>query len=747
MSEYLKPDHNTNIFLMVHATLDAGSVVLKVRVSDMAENVLVLTDASLKLLLAIELPDGTRTSLGVVTAPYELTVARNVFPASGWVNLTGEVLAGTQDNKFRANPLYLGGVASKVPAVGQRVLSGQMDTGRVDWLTPPQRYAHPNVAPYVLKTIPSQNGVAPSEWVVEKPWGAGSQNYGDIARWRKVAGQVLVQRYKSLAGSSGFLLDPVIQGKPYQATYGGVPGITSTTSYATVRGHPSGGRGPQWIELDGYGRFWGYNRDGSVTGMAGYRMPMDNYEIPDETLSTWRTVGSFPDGPLLHPHDFSYDFVDRKYVYVADTANNRLVRISRHAAVVTGQPEDFSKWVLRAWGAAFKRPTSIDATQDGKLYVVDGDGLWSVDRTSGAKTLLMADTNLFWVRTTSTGQPCVVDRMSKVSRIDPQTRQVVVLANFNVHADWPVLSPDLGGHIGPRDSLYLINGAHASYRIDQDATFQGPFYFKGSYGEANVGDLKYCTEAFHYAWNCEVHPEEPYVFARSFNMLLPALFRPKQPSEGYLSSYEPGPAWTGRYFIRRGTITGFPWGARPSLSAIYSDHGYSGVGVKLFDELQAMSLADRIAYIKGGMGGSVPRPELVGDHLRGVLYWIWRNSSQFIAGVPMDIPAPNTDLGTPLISDVRVTKSGTQLTWTWRTDRPTLCYVRFGDRVPIYRWTALENDFTTTHTAVAKYVDGAVHYQICALGQNGVISLSPLAGSDGPQDTTPPRAPTRLRTA
>jgi hypothetical protein len=746
MSEYLALNHGKDTYLMVHATMNGSTVGLRVRGSNLAESVYTIADATLKLLIAIDTPDGRRVDLGVVTSPYELTVPRSAFPAGGWVSLTGEVIVGTEDHKFRTNPLYLGTGASKVPSPGQRMLSGQMDAGRVDWLAPPQRYAHPNIAPYVLKTVPSQNGVAPTEWVVEKPWGAGSQNYGDIARWRRIDGQVQVERFKSVNGAGGFLLDPVILGKPHLPTYGGIAGLTSTTSYGTVRGHPSGGHGPQWIELDGYGRFWGYNRNGSVVGMAGYRMPMDNYEIPDETLSTWRTVGSFPDGPLKHPHDFSYDFVDRKYVYVADTANNRLVRISRHAAVVTGQPEDFSKWVLRAWGAAFKRPTSVDATQDGKLYVVDGDGLWSVDRNTGAKTQLMAHTNLFWVRCTSTGQVCVVDRMSTVSRVNPQTGQVVTLASINVHAEWPVLSPDLGGHIGPRDALYLINGAHASYRIDQDATVHGPMYFKGGYGSANIGDLKYCLEAFHYAWNCEIHPEEPYVFARSFNMLLPALFRPKLPAETYLSTYDANLVTTGRTFMRRGTIEEFPWGARPSLSAMYTDHGYSGVGVKLFDELQALPLAERIAYVKGGMGGSVPRPELVGDHLRGVLYWIWRNSSQFIAGVPMDIPAPNADRGSPLISDVRVTRSGTQLTWTWRTDRPTLCYVRFGDRVPMYRFTAVENDFTTTHTAVAKYVDGAVHYQICALGQNGVISLSTLAGSDGPQDTTPPRAPTRLRT-
>jgi len=44
----------------------------------------------------------------------------------------------------------------------------------------------------------------------------------------------------------------------------------------------------------------------------------------------------------------------------------------------------------------------------------------------------------------------------------------------------------------------------------------------------------------------------------------------------------------------------------------------------------------------------------------------------------------------------------------------------------MYRWTPLENGFTTDHTAVAKYANYTVNYQICAMGSNGVISLGPV---------------------
>jgi hypothetical protein len=719
IAEYARISYNVDKFMKVHATVTASTVTLQAQGSDLAQRSYPLTENTLKLLFVAEKPDGSQIELGIVSYPYLLTVARNALPASGWVALTGQVIVGSINNKFQVNSLFLGGTVTKVPSAATRILSWQHDAGRPDWLTPPERYTHPNVQPYALKPLPSQKGIAPTAWICEKPWGAGHHS-GDYPRWRKIKGLVQPERIKTNVGT--WLLGPAIDARPYYPTYGGVPGITNTTPYATVRGHPSGGRGPQWIELDGYGRFWGYNRDGSVTGMGGYRMPSDLYEIPDETLSTFHTVGSFPDGPLKHPHDFAYDFIDRKFFYVADSANNRLVRISRHAAAVTGQPEDFSKWVYRAWGASFVYPTSIDSTADGRIYVVDKIGLWSVDRATGNKTLLFARPDLFWVRCLSTGQVCVISTMSVIYRIDPISGNVVTLADLNTPSEWPVISPDLGAHVGPRDSLYVINSPHYSYRLDQNGAIGGPMYFRASNGVVNVGDLSRCYEALHYAWNLEMHPEEPYLFARGFAWSLPALYRPKQPSEEYLSAYDAGLAGLGYVLMQRGTVPGFPWGARPSFTSLRAEHGYNGLGLPLFDEIQAMPFDQRIAYLKGGMGSNTPRPEIVGDYLRAMLYWVWRNSNQFIAGEPLVLPPVEADKTAPIISNVQVSRTNGVITWRWKTDRPALCYVRFADRQPMYRWTPLENSFSTDHVAVGNHADYAVYYQICALGSNGVLT-------------------------
>jgi len=91
-------------------------------------------------------------------------------------------------------------------------------------------------------------------------------------------------------------------------------------------------------------------------------MPSDPYEIPDETLSTWHTVGNFPDGPLKHP------MISPTISWIASMCTSPIATIIacahlRHAAIVTGQPENFSKWVYNAMGAEFSHPTSIDSTK------------------------------------------------------------------------------------------------------------------------------------------------------------------------------------------------------------------------------------------------------------------------------------------------------------------------------------------------------------------------------------------------
>jgi hypothetical protein len=737
------PNHNVDKRMRVLATVAATTVELQVREGDLGP---ALADTSLRLLLLAELPDGSRRELGVVTHPYQLTVARSAFPAGGWVNLTGEVISGAHFNKFLTNPLHLGSAAvTKVPLRGIHVLSAQLDTGSAEWLMPPARYSETSYRPYVLTTSPSQNGTAPAKWVKETPWGPGMHYAESYPRWRRIGGVVQGEATRASKGTAE--LGPAIAQNTYFPTYGGPPGVANTTPYATVRGHPSGGRGPQWIELDGHGRFWGYNRDGTVVGMAGYRMPVDNYEIPDETLSTWRMVGEFPDGPLKHPHDFSFDFVDRKYVYVADSDNHRLVRISRHTASVTGQPEDFSKWVVRAWGAAFTHPTSVESTTTGAIYVVDSAGLWSVDRTSGAKTALLTQTGLFWVRALSSGLLCVTDTAGKIFRVNPANRQSTLLADLKQGSQWPIMSVDLTGQIGPRDSLYYVNASALSlWRIDQNGTVNGPGYMTGGGSYTAMGDIQYTQDPLgHYIWNAEVHPEEPYLMVRGFANSMPALIRPMQAGESHLSYHDYYLSGVGRALFQRGTIQGFPWGSRPSFTTLMSTHGHSGLGVKMFDAIQAMPLAERITYIKAGLGGSVARPELVGDHLRGLLYWIWRNSNQFMAGQPLELPPAETETVAPVISNVRVVRSGDRLTWTWRTDRPTLCYVRFADRVPMYRWTPLESSFTTDHTATAAHAGEAVNYQICALATNGVLATGTVNTVGRSNDTTPPRAPMRLR--
>jgi len=91
--------------------------------------------------------------------------------------------------------------------------------------------------------------------------------------------------------------------------------------------------------------------------------------------------------------------------------------------------------------------------------------------------------------------------------------------------------------------------------------------------------------------------------------------------------------------VQRGTVPGgFPWGARPSFTSLRAEHGYNGLGLPMYEEIQAMPLDQRIAYLKIRHGRKHATARVSGDHLRGLLYWIWRNSNQYLKGESLVLP-------------------------------------------------------------------------------------------------------------
>jgi hypothetical protein len=136
----------------------------------------------------------------------------------------------------------------------------------------------------------------------------------------------------------------------------------------------------------------------------------------------------------------------------------------------------------------------------------------------------------------------------------------------------------------------------------------------------------------------------------------------------------------------------FPWGIRPGGSQLHGALGIGHLGLTSttlgqsngdsFDGLTQNFPTDAAlaAFIQSGFGGVDPRPEITGDDLADVIYWIRRASWQGSTTMPLVQRAPfATDVTAPVISSVVVTRlTSTTVQATWNTDKPTYGFAAAG---------------------------------------------------------------------
>src|SRR5207237_2545974 len=130
-----------------------------------------------------------------------------------------------------------------------------------------------------------------------------------------------------------------------------------------------------------------------------------------------------------------------------------------------------------------------------------------------------------------------------------------------------------------------------------------------------------------------------------------------------------------------------PGGGRPVLPQLTGPLGVSRPGIpetKPFDTPMSLYPDDASlgAYIQAGFGGLVPRPELTGDDLADLIYFIRRSSLPGSFPVPLARRGPfATDVTAPVISNVvatRLTAPDTRIRVTWKTDKPTIGFAAAG---------------------------------------------------------------------
>jgi len=203
----------------------------------------------------------------------------------------------------------------------------------------------------------------------------------------------------------------------------------------------------------------------------------------------------------------------------------------------------------------------------------------------------------------------------------------------------------------------------------------------------------------------------------------------------------------GQAIYRYGTVLDFSFGSRPPLSILHGLYGECFIGTRTFSDIMADfpsttpgDAADQAlaAYIQSGMDGSTPRPEITGDDMADLIYFIRRTSLEG-HGPPAVQPAPYSSSGpAPVISNVVATRSADKksLTMTWATNKPTIGLAGAGSasqqtpsgvdgRQYAYPlWSPIESGFGTSHSVTITGLLASwtpVHFTVIAKDTTGNV--------------------------
>lgn len=140
----------------------------------------------------------------------------------------------------------------------------------------------------------------------------------------------------------------------------------------------------------------------------------------------------------------------------------------------------------------------------------------------------------------------------------------------------------------------------------------------------------------------------------------------------------------------------------------------------------SMTDAQLGAYLQNGAEGSVPRPELTGNDLRNVIYYIRRTAT----GGSTAVPGPNnTDTTPPHISAISAApQDSTDASITWTTDTPALGFVAWGTTSGTYfGWSQIESAYSTSHSVTISNLPSSqqIYFVVWAKDQAGNKTSSP----------------------
>nr|MBA3707746.1 fibronectin type III domain-containing protein [Planctomycetota bacterium] len=692
----------------------------------------------------------------------------------------------------------------RVPLVGLTGFEGHYDPPMADWVTFPGVRSHPLAHPLAYRqSDPATTMGDPRDLLDAHNWLAEPLNqpiaglhWGTATFYRNGRGDIYSTPFIAQTSSTS---EGTFDAAERHDDYDGPRDDNSVSPYSTFVADPAG---PGWVCVELSGAVRRVALDGSVTTLVGYQRRTDvtPYDFRDATIpiaavhaDTERLIGTFAGGiAFTMPVDLAFDPRDASHrtLYIADTGNHRIARIDLSGAtpVITtaaGTPRVSGYRDGASGQALFSSPYSIAFAPDGSLYIADmgnatirklsPDGA-SVTTVAGGTlappvaskalveghpddyiadgTIAQATVNYPQVLRLDSHNDIVfaehlTGTVRRVNFGNGRIEKIGVLASRD--PGWLWLDVDRHGNVGPRDDVMVTMGTGGGgntevSRLSADGTRNTRLFMSGGGSPYHTGQVFSLPEsAGHYPWAIAIDDTESRMITTGFGTSGLVSFR-RFLTGDLPFTYDYGTNNRGTGIWRTGTVANFPFGSRPGFTALRGATGHARLGdLANVDELGYWSDAQLAAYIQSGMGGSVPRPEITGNDLSALLYYIRRLSIRGnIEAIP--VPVLDADRTPPVIQGIQVAQvDASTVRVQWQTDEATIGVVTWGLSDQYHGCSDIESGYGTSHSVLLRRLPGGkpIHYAIRSKDVAGnqtatadsTIVLDPMAVGGGAATT------------
>ncbi len=673
-----------------------------------------------------------------------------------------------------------------VPVISPQPGYGPLAPQYADFVTYPGYQSHPASHPFPYQFIAPAGGSTPMNLWIE-PLLSSTSNTGEAlpAYWQLRNGSIVEDPlFTSLLGCDdlrkprwGFdVAGPSREQR--KGHFDGAQDDVNASSYAKFTANLDG---PGFYGIGMDGRLFLLNMDGSIQTLAGWvtnrNVTPFHYldgSIPMSSVQSQQTLlGNF-DAQFFFPNDLAIDPNNHSHIFVADMNNHRiaLVDLSQSPPVISTYAGTIGKSGYRNGPAAsslFNQPSSIAIAPDDTIYVADAENaaIRKIDPAGNVTTLVgfgpayepttdvVAALPLIFaprsavpfaaafinypnaLRFDSKGNLVLAETVSQAIRyLDLNAQTVTTIAQFsnvgNSFGEEVWLDVDRNGNIGEQDDIIatMVTGQqNGLYRVPITGTTAIPLPNITTRGTDPLFSGYTHQSAMPWTsgpWSVAIDDQEGRLVVSGVQSSGVVSLRLVQSTDPVfqlnLADYA-----AGRAIWNTGTVPNFPFGSRPSFAAVHGYEGHSGLGNVLnFDDLVSMTDAQLGAYLQSGAGGTVPRPELTGNDLRNVIYYIRRTAT----GGNLATPGPdNPDSTAPVISATAATQnSSTSAAVSWTTSEATLGFVAWGTTSGTYfGWSALESNYLTAHSVSVQNLPAGqqIYFVVCAKDQAGNQAVSP----------------------